>query len=177
MGTIVRLHKPDLSEELIQEPTTVALWVELVRIGEERTAQQLGVDLESYLVFTLLRFMQRTELFSTTIGSEYLNASTQYTGSKKEEAFHTVGDVSLILAGLYPERHKSLNVSSDYFSKVGRMAFFDLADHFRQKKYPGKANLYKNVGEGFLPMVKVLTATREDKSIKKRGFLNRALYE
>ncbi len=164
MGTIIRLHKPDLAEELMQEPTTIALFVELVKLGEERTEQQLGVDLESYLVFTLLRFMQSTKLFSTTIGMEFIKAETEYTSSKKEEALSTVGDVSLILAGLYPGRHKSLNVSSDYFSKIGRMAFFGLSEHFERRKYLGKAKLYQNVGEGFLPMARVLAATREDRS-------------
>ena len=165
MGTITLLKKPDFSSnEVIFEPTVTATWVEFVKAGEARAECNLGEDLESFLVFTLMRFMHRTDLFSIVLATEFLNASTEYAGKKKEQVLSEIGDASLILAGLYPERSQRLGVSSSYFSEMGQMAFGELADSFATRKLKGLEGLYRNVGNGFPFMADVLFAAREKKS-------------
>lgn len=162
MGTITLLKKPDFSSDAaIFEPTVTATWVEFVKAGEARAECNLGEDLESFLVFTLMRFMHRTDLFSVVLALEFLHASTEYTGKKKEQVLSEIGDTSLILAGLFPERSQRLGVSPSYFSEMGRMAFGELADSFAARKLKGLEGLYRNVESGFPFMANVLLATRE----------------
>ncbi|OIO30619.1 hypothetical protein AUJ77_02310 [Candidatus Nomurabacteria bacterium CG1_02_43_90] len=165
MGTIILLKKPDAKLEPIDfEKTVVATWVDFVKKGEQKIGQDLNEDLESFLVFTLMRFMRRTDLFSVTLALEFLNASSEYTGHKKEQALSSVGDISLILAGLFPERTKNLNVSPSYFVEIGRMAFEELATSFERRNIKSHANLYHSVCQGFPFMAKVLLSAREDKN-------------
>ncbi len=165
MGTIVTLHKPNFSEHATYEPTILATWYEFVRLGERRSAVTIDVDVESYLVFTLIRFMHDVESFSTVLAMELLKASTEYTGHKKEAALNNVGDVSLLLAGLYPERHQALRVSKRYFIEIGRIAFASLAMNFEKRKFPAKAKLFHKVERGFPSMINILCAAREDQML------------
>ncbi len=164
MGTITLLKKPDFPlETAIFEPTVTAAWVAFVKAGESRAGCRLGEDLQSFLVFTLMRFAQHTDLFSIIVALEFLSATTEYAGKKKEETLSQVGDVSLILTGLFPERSQKLGVSTSYFSEMGRMAFNELADSFAARKLKGLEGLYRNVGNGFPFMTDVLLAAREKK--------------
>lgn len=165
MGTITILKKPDISlDASIFEPTATATWVEFVKTGEARAGHALSEDLESFLVFTLMRFVRRTDLFSVVLAIEFLKASTEYVGRKKEQALSEVGDVSLILAGLFPERTRRLGVSSSYFQEIGRLAFHELADSFATRRLGTYAELYRSVGEGFPLMTNVLLSAREEKA-------------
>lgn len=161
MGTITLLQKPDFSLDAVIEPTITATWVEFVKFGEARAERNLSEELESFLVFTLMRFAERTDLFLFTLALEYLKASTEYTGRKKEQVLSEVGDVSLLLAGLFPERSRKLGIPPSYFSQMGRMAFSELADSFASRKLKRFECLYRNVSDGFPAMADVLTATRE----------------
>lgn len=163
MGTIIVLQKPDFSFDAVIEPTITATWVEFVKFGEARAERCLSEELESFLVFTLMRFAERTDLFLFTLALEYLKASTEYSGRKKEQTLSEVGDISLILAGLFPGRSQRLGVHPSYFSQMGRMAFSELADSYATRKLRGLEGLYRNVGDGFSVMADVLTATREKK--------------
>ena len=164
MGKITILHKPEFSlDDIIFEPTITALWVEFVKFGEKRSFQTLGEDLESYLVFTLMRFMERTNLFSIVVATEFLKASVEYTGREKERVLSEVGDISLILGGLFPERQKAMGISKGYLGEMGSTAFFELAFSLKRKKYLGMARFYNKVSKAFPVMTEVLLATREEK--------------
>jgi len=166
MGTITLLKKPDFSpNDVVNEPTVTATWVEFVKKGEVNSNCNLNEDLEGFLVFTLMRFMRRTDLFSIVLALEFLNASLEYTGKKKEQALSEVGDVSLILSGPFPERSQRLGVSSSYFSQMGRMAFSGLADSFAERKLRSLAILYQNERDGFPLMTEVLLAAREERNV------------
>lgn len=170
MSNIILLQKPEFSSDTFLEPTLVSTWVKFVKAGEERAGCNLSEDLESFLVFTLIRFMERTDLFSVTLALEYYKASAEYTGQKKEQALSEVGDISLILSGLFPERVKRLNVSKSYFSEMGRMAFLVLADSFAQRRLHRIEGLYRNIHNGFPAMTGVLYAAREKKFGEHMGW-------
>jgi hypothetical protein len=180
MGNIILLHKPDFQSDTILEPTITATWVKFVKAGEEHAGIGLNEELESFLVFSLIRFAERTDLLSFTLALEYLKDATEYFGKKKEQALKEVGDVSLIIAGIFPERSHRLGVPPSYFSEVGQLAFTELADSFATRKLHGLENLYRNVGNGFPIMTEVLHSAREEKIdhnlsgrlTKKPGFLS-----
>lgn len=162
MGTVILLKKPNSAPDpFIPEEKVRGKWVEFVQHGEARAARMLGEDLESFLVFALMRFMRRTDLFSVVLALEYLNAATTYVGQKRKNALGEVGDISLILAGLFPERARVLNVSESYFTNMGRAAFDELANSFGKAKLFEMERLCRNVEGGFPAMVQVLAAARK----------------
>lgn len=179
MNRIVLLHIPSVSLSAAVEPTITATWVKFVKTGEEHSGIGLNEELESFLVFSLIRHTKRTDLFCRELGVEYLRASTQLTGKNKECLLQEVGDRGLLLAGLYHERHRRLNVSSSYFSDMGRLAYADLVELYALKKLHGLETLYRNVEKSFPLMTRVLSSARGEKFnletkqqiIKKPGFL------
>ncbi len=59
---------------IITEPTSTAQWHSLVHEAEDIAHQQLSETLESYLVFTLIRFTRCPELANTILGIEFLES-------------------------------------------------------------------------------------------------------
>ena len=59
---------------IVTEPTATAQWKHLVHEAEERAHLTLNETLESYLVFTLMRFTQRPQLVNGIMALEFLNS-------------------------------------------------------------------------------------------------------
>lgn len=164
-NNVIVLHKPThdgVKEDY--EPRIATLFLNVVKAGEKEVSLELGEELEGYLVFTLVRNMRRNDLFSMTIGAELIHATTIYKGKKKEDALNKVGDTSLVLAGFFPERARSLHVSSSYFCDVGGTAFASLAESLESRKCFALAKLYQRVAEKFPALADVLKAARKDAS-------------
>ncbi len=165
MGTILTLHNPSFSEHAIFEPAIQATWYQFVKLGERLSCTTIDVDAEHYLTLVLARFMNDAGLFTIVLALELLKASTEYTGHKKEKALNDVGDASLIIGGLYPERHKALSVSKSYFLEMGRIAFGSLAINYKRRHLPAKAKLYEKVEDELPSMINVLQAAREHQGV------------
>ena len=162
-NNVIVLHKPTHSGvKEDYEPRMAALFLNVVKAGEKQVSLELGEELEGYLVFTLVRNMRRNDLFSLTIGAELIHATTLYTGKKKEDTLNKIGDTSLVLAGFFPERARSLHVSSNYFCDIGEIAFSSLAESLEHRKCFALAKLYQRVAEKFSALADVLKATRKD---------------
>lgn len=163
MGTITLLHKPDLNlEEIIYEPTVVATWVEFVKEGERRAELPLGEELESFLVFTLMRLVKKTDIFSFVVATDYLDAINTNTGKTREVHLSEIGDICLIHAGLFPERHERFGIHPSYFRSIGSAAFDELGSLLARKGRSKYGDLYQRAADGFPFMTEVLLATRKD---------------
>lgn len=163
MGTIILLHKPDLNlDEIIYEPTVVATWVEFVREGEKRAELPLGEELESFLVFTLIRLIKKTNIFSPALAIDYLETINTHTGRARELYLSEIGDICLVHAGLFPERHERFGIHPSYFRNIGCAAFDELGALFSRKGRKSYGGLYQRAADGFPFMTEVLLATRKD---------------
>jgi hypothetical protein len=58
---------------LVLQPTSTAQWHKLVREAENAADHQLQEDLESYLVFLLMRFVNNPAIVSKIMAMEYLD--------------------------------------------------------------------------------------------------------
>jgi hypothetical protein len=87
------------------------LWVNLLQEAEARARTKLTTNQESYLVFMLMRFIQRTELLGITLSLQYLESTLEIRRVQEIKLADTA-DAGLLFAGLFPERAKRLNVSS-----------------------------------------------------------------
>src|SRR5215216_5857231 len=128
--------------DLILHPTDVSQWQAIVNEAQVNTRLILNENMESYLVFLLLRFSQGPRLIESIIGLDFLNNITSGT-TYRIERLKEVGDKSLLFSGLFPDLAKKRNVSLDYFSEMGQFAYYaaggyqenELADLFNQLAY------------------------------------------
>jgi hypothetical protein len=96
-----------MAHNLILENTEVAQWHSLVRQAEEEYGSYLDESMESYLVFTLMRFMKDQDLATQAVALDQLR---------------DIGDQCLLLSGLYPKRAERRLVRVSYYVNIGRAA-------------------------------------------------------
>jgi len=145
-----------MSEPIITDQTQTALWQSLVRDAQARASRQLGDDLESYLVFTLMRHLGSTALAEPAMALVYLDALHTAGGARRSQALQDVGERCLLIAGLYPELAQRRRVSQRYYIELGQGAFRQLADEARR----AMAELYEGIARQFARLVRVLVELR-----------------
>ncbi|OGT53925.1 MAG: hypothetical protein A3F17_02885 [Gammaproteobacteria bacterium RIFCSPHIGHO2_12_FULL_41_15] len=105
--------------------STISLWYDLMQGAQEKGDFYLQENVESYIVFLLMRFTERPEIANVVLAEDYLLAS-QRTGVMHHEKMRDVADGCLLHAGFYPDRSIRKNVSVNYFLDMGRIAYRSL---------------------------------------------------
>lgn len=142
-------------KKLLIHSTQTAAWHALVNEAESLRKINLEVELESYLVFLLMRFSERPELAASVLGLDFLESAQQI--DKKPYLLKEVGDKCLLHAGLFPEHARKRRVTPEYFVKLGKMAYSTLAVALETND----SDLFETICGYFVPMIEVLSATRE----------------
>lgn len=145
-----------MSSHLIIEPTVTAQWQGLVKEAENSSNLVLNEELESYLVFLLVRFTGQPQLAKSVLALEFLENS-QAIGCKQQNELRDVGDKCLLIAGLFPGRAIRRRVKISYFVHLGQNAYVALSLHSSNRL----ADLYKSLSEGFVSLMDVLHVVRE----------------
>jgi len=141
---------------LVLQPTVTAQWYSLVRDAEEASVVNLNEDLESYLVFLLLRFAKHPEFSSDIVALDFLR-SIQLTDRTHHEMLRDVGDKCLLTAGFFPGLAQKRLVRVSYYVELGKRAYATLANDRDSKD---QNELYKLLYEQFVRLVDVLLAIR-----------------
>jgi hypothetical protein len=141
--------------QLILEPTATAQWHALVSEAEVAAAQTLDETLESYLVFLLMRFVARPDLANRALAIDYLRGSAAQ-GQLQETQLRDVGDLCLLLSGMYPQHAGRRLVRVSYYVELGRGAYGQLAERLRH----AGAGVYQQLCQGFVALMDVLQAMR-----------------
>jgi hypothetical protein len=141
---------------LVLEPTSTAQWHALVSEAEAACQYKLDEELESYLVFLLMRFVGKPELAASVLALEYLSG-LEAAGGVRRERLRDVGDRCLLYSGLFPQQAERRLVRIGYFVALGRTAYQQVA----QSVQHGGAGFYAQLAEGFTLLRDVLQATRE----------------
>jgi len=144
-----------MADSLLLEPTDTAQWLQLVRDAEHEYGQTLHEDIESYLVFMLMRHTERSSLAQAAMALEYLQAS-DLVGSNRDGKLRDIGDQCLILSGLYPRRALRRNVRVSYYVEMGQSAYHYLSSSLQQ----APAELYQQLCEAFVTMMDILQTIR-----------------
>ena len=144
-----------MSDVVIPEGNSqVAQWQKLVSDAETLNGVKLNEELESYLVFTLMRFTQRPEMVARVMALDYLEAMLQ-AGSISHEQMRDVGDQCLLLAGLFPQRAQKRRVKVSYYVDLGRSAYQHISESLANM-----ATLYAHLATEFIPAMDTLQAIR-----------------
>ncbi len=114
---------------LILHSTSTAHWHSLLHEAQQQSAIYLKEDLESYLVFLLMRFAEQPSLASSVLGLEFLQGCQSVIHPSKQYQLREVGDKCLLFAGLFPGRAKKRRVKVSYFVKLGRTAYSTLSNY------------------------------------------------
>lgn len=141
---------------LVIEPTSTAQWQALVSEAEHASHRHLDQTLESYLVFTLMRFVTRPEMVASVMGLEFLEGLNRH-GLARQDSLRDVGDKCLLVSGLFPQRAERRRVRLSYFVDLGRSAYLNL----QYGSHGHDGGLYASLAQDFVPMMDVLQAMRE----------------
>ncbi len=134
---------------------STAQWHELVKEAEGVNGIRLDEELESYLVFLLMRYTEHTELAARALALEYLE-SAQLSGNERNARMRDVGDQCLLLSGLFPRRAQRRRVSISYYVDLGRGAYQTAADATQA----AMAVMFNNLSRSFVSMMDTLQAIR-----------------
>lgn len=140
---------------LVIEPTQTAQWQHLVVEAAHDSHVSINEDMESYLVYLLMRFLKDEDLGHIMLGFRYLEIQTAQ-GSSKYDNLRDVADHCLLLSGLYPQLAEKRNVSISYFVNLGRTAYMDLSDSIQH----AGAGLYREVSKTFIQLMDILLTIR-----------------
>lgn len=141
--------------ELHVQPTATAQWHDLVDEAAQRCGLRLDDELESYLVFLLMRFTSRPDMAATVMALEFLQSMYER-GSRQEQQLRNVGDQCLLYSGLFPLRARRRRVRIRYYVDMGRSAYQQLSSSVER----GWAELFARLAERFVPLMDVLQAMR-----------------
>jgi len=144
------------------EQTATAQWQNLVRDAARFNGVNLDEELESYLVFLLMRYMQEPSLASKVVALEYLNG-VQAQGCEREEMMRDVGDQCLLFSGLFPKLAERRLVKISYYVNIGRSAYLNLSELTQA----ALANMYNNLSQSFVILMDTLQAIRNMNSTER----------
>lgn len=145
-----------MTRPLLLEPTDTALWLQLVREAEQEYGERLPEDMESYLVFMLMRHCRDSSLAQAAIALEYLRAQ-DLQGQARVDRMRDIGDQCLILSGLFPRRAARRNVRVSYYVDLGRSAYHQFSHHLGH----ATAELYQQLAETFVTLMDILQTIRD----------------
>jgi len=138
---------------ILLEPTATAQWHTLVREAARVCDGDLDEELESYLVFLLMRFAQRPEMARSVLALDYLRGLQQ---PRQREQLQDVGDQCLLYSGLFPLRARRRRVALSYYVDLGRAAYLQLGENLERSW----GQLFEHLSEAFVRLRDVLQATR-----------------
>ncbi len=144
-----------MAASILTENAPTALWLDLVRESAQRAGVTLDEELESHLVFVLMRHLGDAGLGARVLALDYLEALLAQ-GSQRTRALRETGDRCLLIAGLFPEQAQRRRVSPGYFLDLGITAYTAEAE------LVGKAlaALYRHLAAAFTALVRALVELR-----------------
>jgi hypothetical protein len=134
-------------------------WYNLIYQAQQSTNHILDEELESYLVFLLMRYTKRPEVMDKVLAKDYLKGLGEK-GKLRQSHLRDVGDSCLIHAGLFPQGSRRKLVSSAYFIKLGRASYHALGSRLSQEMH----SMYSRLVDTFVQLSRILGAIRHDPS-------------
>lgn len=137
------------------QPTSTALWYKLVCEAQANIDIRLEQELESYLVFLLMRFTDKPKILSNIMAIDYLNGQLAG-GNVRHEMLRDVGDQCLLFSGLFPNMASRRRVRLDYYIDLGRGAYLNLSDTIQSSF----SDVYAQLSHSFVSLMDVLQVIR-----------------
>lgn len=143
-------------DKIVTNSTSTTQWQTLVTEASQACHITLDENLESYLVFLLMRFTGKPQIAQKIMAIELLE-SINHPASQKSIALRDVGDQCLLYSGLFPGRARRRRVRVSYYVDIGKSAYLSLANLGRYTDMV----LFGALAERFVCLMDVLHAMRE----------------
>ena len=144
-----------MNKRFILDSSELSQWHSLVREAEQDYGCQLDESMQSYLVFTLMRFAKNNQLNSQALALDYLR-SHQLPNHLCSEQLRNIGDQCLLVSGLFPQSTRKRQVTASYYVDLGRSAYHHISTVTQQ----GIADLYQQLAESFVLLMDLLQTIR-----------------
>ncbi len=141
--------------ELVIQPTTTAQWHALVSDAEYAAGYSLGEELESYLVFLLMRYTRKPQMLSRVMALDYLK-QTHGSRAERGQKLKDVGDHCLLFSGLFPKHAEKRMIKVSYFVKLGRSAYQQVFENLNSRD-----SLYSHLSNDFVTLMDILQTMRD----------------
>ncbi|MFI4938410.1 MAG: hypothetical protein ACHQJ6_07880 [Candidatus Berkiellales bacterium] len=141
---------------LILHPTSIAQWHALLNEAQQCSSIYLKEDIESYLVFLLMRFTEEPNVVSSILGLDFLKICQPNSLIHQQQQLKEVGDKCLLFAGLFPGRAARRRVKLSYYVKLGQTAYSTLSSNLISQE-----ELFNRLCNQFPKLTDVLHAMRE----------------
>ncbi len=138
--------------KILVNSTPTALWYDIIHEAEQHCAVCLKEDIESYLVFLLMRYTNQPQLTHRIIATEFLQGA-RLSPQQRLVALQDVGDKCLLFTGLFPRLAEKRLVKISYFVNIGKTAYEAISYSTN--------DLYCLLGKQFVPLMDVLQAIRQ----------------
>lgn len=138
---------------LLHHSTPVQLWHELVTEAEKICDISLKEELESYLVFLLIRYTSSPEVVKQIISTEFLQG-VQLSPSLRELALQNVGDKCLLVSGLFPTLAKKRFVKISYFVNLGQSSYATISKN--------QNDIYSLLSSQFVALMDILQSVKKN---------------
>lgn len=145
-----------MSKKFILDSSELCQWHTLVQEAEQDYGCHLDEAMQSYLVFTLMRFAKNQQLNAHALAIEYLN-SHHLPSKLRSEQLRNIGDQCLLVSGLYPQTAEKRQVGVSYYVDLGRSAYHHISTVTQQ----GIAELYQQLAESFILLMDLLQTIRQ----------------
>lgn len=141
---------------IVTQPTSTALWHALIVDAEQACKHPLDAEMQSYLVFLLMRFTQDHGFAAKILAMEFMQGM-QAGGQVKQVKLREVADSCLLTTGLFPQQAQRRRVSLSYYMDLGRSAYLQLA----LAGSTAMAEVYHQLARHFAALMDILHAVRE----------------
>lgn len=145
-----------MSKSFILDSSELSQWHTLVQEAEQGYGCHLDEDLQSYLVFTLMRFAKDNQLNSKALALDYLKAH-HLPSQLHNDKLRDIGDQCLLVSGLYPQSAIKRHVDVKYYINLGRSAYH----HIGSITQNAMADLYRQLAESFILLMDLLQTIRQ----------------
>lgn len=137
--------------KILLNSTPIALWYDIIHDAESSCAVMLQEELESYLVFLLIRYTNKPEIVKQIIATEFLK-SVKLEHNHRDVALQEVGDKCLLFSGLFPNMAAKRFVKIGYFVNIGQAAYETIS-----KK---QNDVYSLLSKKFVDLMDILQSVR-----------------
>jgi len=145
-----------MTTRLVIHPTETAQWHSLICDAESAANYFLDEELQSYLVFLLMRFLSKPDIAARMLAMDYINGLLS-SGQQQHDKLREVADICLLYAGFFPRRAKRKRVNQRYFVELGSGAYGQLSDVIEHSI----SGTYKRLAQSFVSITDLLQTMRQ----------------
>ncbi len=142
--------------KLILHPTSTSQWHALVTEASKQCNAKLSEEIESYLVFLLMRFINAPSMLHKIMAIELLSSLHQ-PANERQQMLQAVGDSCLLFSGLFPGCARRRRVRVSYYIRLGQTAYSTLSTQSEQ----GRPSLFITLCDQFVQLMDTLQSMRE----------------